>query len=287
MSKKQRNRSIPTKLTESQFTQFILKHLPKRQRGPVSKTSVFKIFNYIMKFLYTGCQWKELPIDLSPDGKPEIHYTRVFRIFKHWIRNNVFTKIFENSVAILNKCGLLDTSILHGDGTSTVAKKGGDNIGYNGHKHMKGDKIAAFCDRLCNVIAPFVTAPGNRHESKMFPESFEHLKRITKKLGISLKNCIASLDSAYDNVSTRKKIFNAGMTPNIKENPRNRKKIKRGRKRIYEDDIFQERFNTIERVFAWEDKFKRLLIRFERISLHHFSLKLLAYTMINLRHFCG
>ena len=73
------------------------------------------------------------------------------------------------------------------------------------------------------------------------------------------------------------------MTPNIKENPRNRKKTKKGRKRIYEGDIFQERFNTIERVFAWEDKFKRLLIRFERISRHHFSLKLLAYTMINLR----
>ena len=46
-------------------------------------------------------------------------------------------------------------------------------------------------------------------------------------VGISLKECIASLDSAYDN-------------------PRNRKKIKRGRKRIYDDDIFQERFNTIE-----------------------------------------
>ena len=30
--------------------------------------------------------------------------------------------------------------------------------------------------------------------------------------------------------------------------------------------IFQERFSTIERVFAWEDKFKRLLLRFERIS---------------------
>ena len=286
MSKNIRKRSIPTKLTENQFTQFILKHLSKRQRGPISKIPIFKIFNYIMKFLYTGCQWKELPIDLNSAGKPEIHYTRIFRIFKHWIRSNVFTKIFKNSVSALKQCGLLDTSILHGDGTSTVAKKGGDNIGYNGHKHMKGDKIAAFCDRFCNVIAPFVTAPGNRHESKMFPESFEHLKQITKKLSISLKNCVASLDSAYDNAPTRKRIFNAGMTPNIKENPRNRKKIKRGRKRMYDDDIFQERFQTIERVFAWEDKFKRLLMRFERISLHHFSLKLLAYTMINLRHFC-
>ena len=53
MSKNIRKRSIPTKLTENQFTQFILKHLSKRQRGPISKIPIFKIFNYIMKFLYT------------------------------------------------------------------------------------------------------------------------------------------------------------------------------------------------------------------------------------------
>jgi hypothetical protein len=34
-------------------------------------------------------------------------------------------------------------SILHGDGTNTVAKKGGDGIGYSGHKHQKGEKVIA------------------------------------------------------------------------------------------------------------------------------------------------
>ena len=39
--------------------------------------------------------------------------------------------------------------------------------------------------------------------------------------------------------------------------------------------------------FAWEDKFKRLLIRFERIQQRHYGMKLMAYTLINLRAFCG
>ena len=94
-----------------------------------------------------------------------------------------------------------------------------------------------------------------------------------------------SLDSAYDSFTNRKMIFNAGITPNIKENPRNRKNTKRGRKRIFDEDIYQERFFTVERAFAWEDKFKRLLLRFEFKSSNHFGLKLLAYTLINLRHF--
>jgi transposase len=90
-----------------------------------------------------------------------------------------------------------------------------------------------------------------------------------------------------DSLVNRKMIFNAGMIPNIKANPRNRKRTKRGRRRIYKESIFQERFRTIERIFAWADKFKRLLLRFEHISAHHLGFKLLVYTMINLRHFCG
>src|SRR5262249_25166557 len=43
----------------------------------------------------------------------------------------------------------------------------------------------------------------------------------------------------------------------------------------------------VERTFAWEDKFKRLLLRFERIQHRHYGMKLLAYTLINLRKFCG
>ena len=181
----------------------------------------------------------------------------------------------------------MDLSVTHGDGTTMMAKKGGDCLGFSGHKHMLSEKVVAFVDRNCNVLSPTVVAPGNRHEGPLFGKAFGFLKDIFKRLGKSLNEKVMSLDSAYDSKANRKLIFNAGMTSNIKENQRNRKKSKRGRKRIYDEEIFDERFRTVERVFAWEDKFKRLLLRFERISFHHFGLKLLAYTMINLRHFCG
>lgn len=48
----------------------------------------------------------------------------------------------------------------------------------------------------------------------------------------------------------------------------------------------EERFNTIKRVFAWENKFRRLLNRYERLCLLHYAFKTLAYTIINLGHFC-
>ena len=71
------------------------------------------------------------------------------------------------------------------------------------------------------------------------------------------------------------------MLPNINANPRGRKSAKPGRKPLFNADIFKERFDTIERVFGWEDKFRRLLLRFERPSQLHYAFKTLAYTMIN------
>jgi hypothetical protein len=96
-----------------------------------------------------------------------------------------------------------------------------------------------------------------------------------------------SLDGIYNSRTNRKTIFNLGMIPNIPENKGNRKKTKRGRKQKYIPNIFAERFRTIERLFAWEDKFKRLLMRFEFHSINHYAMKTIAYSMINLRHFCG
>jgi hypothetical protein len=96
-----------------------------------------------------------------------------------------------------------------------------------------------------------------------------------------------SLDGVYNSRQNRKAIFNLGMTPNAPENKGNRKKPRRGKKQTFCQKIFKERFRTIERVFAWEDKFKRLLLRFEFHSINHYAMKTIAYSMINLRHFCG
>jgi transposase len=103
---------------------------------------------------------------------------------------------------------------------------------------------------------------------------------------LDLRGAYVNLDGGFDSAHNRKCIFNAGLIPNIKENPRNRKPPKRGRKRFFNAVIHALRMR-VERTFAWEDKFKRLLLRFERIQQRHYGMKLMAYTLINLRAFCG
>ena len=103
---------------------------------------------------------------------------------------------------------------------------------------------------------------------------------------LTIDGSYLNLDGGFDCRQNRKVIFNAGLVPNIKENPRNRKTPKRGRKRMVNAAIHSLRL-CVERTFAWEDKFKRLLVRFEFKQRRHYGMKLMAYTLVNLRHFCG
>jgi hypothetical protein len=120
----------------------------------------------------------------------------------------------------------------------------------------------------------------------LLPESLKALKGVVKTVGLTLTGAYLNLDAGFDSTHNRKCIFNAGMIPNIKENPRNRKRTKRGRKRLFNEVIHALR-TRIDRTFAWEDKFKRLLLQFEHIQQRHFGMKLMAYTLINVREFCG
>jgi transposase len=233
MAKRQPRQGIPTNLSVAQFEQFVLPHLSKGRRGPATKLGWHTIFNYILRLLYLGCQWKELPIEKDRQGRPEIHYTRIYRAFRRWQADGCFDAIFEGSVFRLGQDDRLDITVIHGDGTTTAAKKGGDNLGFSGHKKVKGDKVVVFCDRHCNVIAPFVAARGNRNESPLLREALPQLTRIARAVGLDLRGTIVSLDGVYDCRQNRKAIFNRDMVPNINSNSRGRKRPKRGRKPIH------------------------------------------------------
>jgi tmRNA-binding protein len=120
----------------------------------------------------------------------------------------------------------------------------------------------------------------------LLPKSLNALKQVAKEVGLDLRDAYLNLDGGFDSARNRKCIFNTGLIPNIKDNPRNRKTTKRGRKRLFNEAIHALRMR-VERTFAWEDKFKRLLLRFEHIQQRHYGMKVMAYTLINLRAFCG
>lgn len=117
---------IPTELTEKEFELYVLPYIPKQISGPKPNIPLYKIYNYILYVLYTGCQWKSLQktIDKNADGEPELHYTNIFKRFNYWSALGVFKEQFMGNLKTLHERDLLDLNQLNGDGTNAVAKKG-------------------------------------------------------------------------------------------------------------------------------------------------------------------
>ena len=115
---------IPVQLSEPEFTAFILPHLSMPKRGPKCKLGYHRVFNLILWVLYTGMQWKCLPVPKDTNGQPAIHYTTVYKVFAKWTDDRSLQQAFMASVAHLSDEKKLDLRVLHGDGTNTVAKKG-------------------------------------------------------------------------------------------------------------------------------------------------------------------
>src|SRR5450756_482125 len=60
---------IPVKVSEKQFDLHFAPYLSHAKRGYACQIPLYRVFNYILYWLHTGCQWAELPIDSSPDAE--------------------------------------------------------------------------------------------------------------------------------------------------------------------------------------------------------------------------
>jgi hypothetical protein len=110
---------LPRKVSQNEFNTFIKHCLSKNKRGRKPKLSYYKIFNYILKVLRTGMQWDELETRNN-----EISWQNVYHYHNRWSKDGSYRRLFENSVITLDALGKLDLTILHGDGSNVVAKKG-------------------------------------------------------------------------------------------------------------------------------------------------------------------
>lgn len=109
---------LPVKVSLKDFNRHIKPYLSWGKRGPETLASEYQIFNFILYVLHTGIQWNQLPTN----GK--IFWYNVYRHHNRWSKDGSYKKLFLSSVVFLKEKDLLDLSVLHGDGTNIIAKKG-------------------------------------------------------------------------------------------------------------------------------------------------------------------
>jgi hypothetical protein len=140
------------------------------------------------------------------------------------------------------------------------------------------------------VLAPFAVNPVNVSDTVLFDRSFTNLLEIADNLHWNLQKSFITLDAGFYSDFNRGIIRYAGMVPVIRPNP-GRTKDPEKLEAMWDNfnpvaHIYKERYR-IERCFAWEDTYRKLAVRYEKLQSTFMGFRYLGYSMINLRSVLG
>ncbi len=196
-----------------------------------------KTLEGIFLIVKTGMQWKFLPKEL---GK----VSTVHGKFRRWIKNGVFEKIMEKAKKLY--INSLDKPItwFASDSSHSKAPLANNWSGKNPtDRGKRGIKRSIIVDINGAPLAVY-TGPSNKHDSKLFDQTFYNLK--PKKTGFAK---IMATDAAYDSQYARrlckKYDFALLAATNIRRD-KNKKKYNPSFRWI------------VERTFGWQSWFRGL-----------------------------
>ncbi len=213
--------------------------------------------------------------------KKEISWQAVYYHWQKWNEAGCFEHLWHHSLHLIQDD--LDCTHLNLDGSHAIAKKGGECVAYQPRKRAKTTNILPITDAKGFILASTGIIAGNHHDAFNLKPDLQTAFKCLKRLGIAIAGAFFNADSAFDTRDARKVCFNHGLIPNMAENTRNRKHIKRGRKRLFNKTIYKQRFSS-ERSFAWMDKFRALRVRDDRKAVNFLGGHHLVFALLNLRH---
>lgn len=139
------------------------------------------------------------------------------------------------------------------------------------------------------MLAPLVVAAANRNDGKLLPGSLATLTTIAAQVGLDLFGSFLTLDAGFSSAENYTVVSAAQLIPVIKPNHRKTKnpQIIAHREEYFAlfQPIYHQRL-AIERSFAWEDKYRKLVTRYERLAATFMGFRLLAYALVNFRSVC-
>ncbi|MGR0482535.1 MAG: IS5 family transposase [Candidatus Electronema sp. V4] len=222
-----------------------------------------EVLNGILWVLRTGAPWKDLP-----DRHPSHQTCR--RRFQQWAKTGVFRRILEELAVDLQERGGIDIREAFIDGSFVPAKKGAGAVGRT--KRGKGSRIMAVADAVGLPVAVCL-ASASPHEVKLVEAALDSLfiSGLPEKL---------IGDKAYDSDGLDENLLKKYGIEMISPHRRNRKKPKTqdGRKLRR-----CKRRWKVERLFAWLQNFRRLVVRHERHLGNFLAFLQIACSVILLR----
>lgn len=268
-------------LSKNTIQQYILPNLSIGLRGTACETDfLLEVVSAILYRLKTGCQWRQLPVK-QVFTKKVLTWQGVYYHFSEWVKDGSWTKVWISILSSNRKH--LDLSCIQLDGSHTLAKRGGEAVGYQGRKASNTSNTLFLADNQGQMIACASPQEGQHNDLYNIKELFEELCQMLTKAGIDIKGLFLNADAGFDSQELRQICKDKEIHPNIDVNPRNNKSGNQSTEYQYFDEELYKRRTVIEHANAWMDSFKSLLVRFETKAKNWAAFILLAFVVQFLR----
>lgn len=200
--------------------------------------------------LRTGCQWNALN-DTSICSSSSAH-----RRFQEWAAAGVFLELWKRGLGAYDALQGIDWEWLAMDGAMTKAPLGGKKVGKNPTDRGKiGTKRSVLTDGG-GVPLGLAVEGANRNDFKMVEATLMSIP-IARPTPTPAQPQGICLDKGYDYDEVRELLAEFGFTAHIRARGEEAKALKR-------EAGFKARRWVVERTHSWMNRFRRVLIRWDK-----------------------
>ncbi|MGI4748882.1 MAG: IS5 family transposase [Janthinobacterium lividum] len=242
---------------------------PQGGRPRVADRAALTEIRFVLR---TGIQWEMLPLEMGCGSS-----ITCWRRLRDWQEAGVWDALHRELLRRLRAADRIDWSPACMDSASLAAKRGGDKTGPNPTDRGRlGTKRHLITDRNGIPLA-FVLTGANTNDSMPFKELLDSIPPIGGRPGRArYRPDKLHADKAYDHRRRRQTCRRRGIAPRIA-----RRGVETSQK------LGRHRW-VIDRTFAWINRFRRLVTRYERRSdIHHgftaFACSLICFNTLQRR----
>lgn len=202
------------------LNKYVTQYIPKNKKGRKLKVPLWRIVKAIFHKIKTGVQWHLLPLK-EFFGKTEISYQTVYYHYNKWCKKGIFQSIYNDLLFSYNH--LLDCSLLNLDGSHTLAKKGGDQVGYQGRKKGKTTNLLVLSDKSGFPLSISEAISGQHNDLFNIKNLMSKMLDNILKITYSLDGLFLNADAGFDSKELKELLRGKRIVYNIDHNKRNTK----------------------------------------------------------------
>jgi len=221
-----------------------------------------KMLEGILYVLSTGCQWNAVPRKFG--GSSTIH-----RYFQQWASCGFFYKAWQAGVIEYARKAGIDLDWQSIDGAMTKAPLGGEATGPNPtDRGKKGTKRHLLVDGK-GIPLSLAVSGANVHDSKCLAQT---LSANIIELPLDYPKHLCA-DAAYAGMALEEIIIEHGYIPHVRS---------RGEEKVNKVKIsgYRARRWVVEACHSWLNRFRKILVRFEKTLESHLALLHFAFALI-------